>query len=308
MGRYTIRRLLQLIPVFFGTTLLIYVMVWLVPGDPFAGKCGDRNCPKAYVDMMTQKYNLDQNIFVQYFLYLGKLFRGDFGETYSNVEISTLISQAWPVTAKLAIIALLFEGIIGIAAGILTGLSRKRFVDSLVMVSTLVLISLPVFVTGYIFQVVFGMELPWIAITVSNDAPIGELLAPGFVLASLSMAYVARLTKTSIKENKRADYVRTAIAKGQPRRRVIGVHLFRNSAIPVVTFLGQDLGALMGGAIVTESVFNIKGIGGLIKQGIETKEAMQVVGLVTILVLVFLLMNLIVDLLYAVLDPRIRYD
>ncbi|WP_031467944.1 ABC transporter permease [Sciscionella sediminilitoris] len=308
MGRYIIRRLLQLIPVFFGTTLLIYVLVWLVPGDPFAGKCGDRACPPAYIEQMTHKYNLDQNIFVQYFLYLGKLFQGDFGQTYSGVDISTLIGQAYPITLRLAIIALIFEGVIGLAAGIITGLGRKRFVDNLVMISTLVLISLPVFVTGFIIQVVFGMDLGWMSVTVSSDAPWGELIAPGFVLASLSMAYVARLTRTSIKENKRADYVRTAIAKGQPQKRVIGIHLLRNSAIPVMTFLGQDLGALMGGAIVTEGVFNIKGIGGLVKQGIETKESMQVVGLVTILVLVFLVMNLIVDLLYAVLDPRIRYD
>jgi oligopeptide transport system permease protein len=128
------------------------------------------------------------------------------------------------------------------------------------------------------------------------------------VLGSLSMAYVARLMRTSLVENKRADFVRTAIAKGLPRRRVVGVHMLRNSLIPVVTFLGYDIGALMGGAIVTEGVFNIRGIGGLVFRGIQQQDTATVVGIVALLVIVFLLANLLVDLLYAVLDPRIRYD
>lgn len=308
MGRYVIRRLLQLIPVFFGTTLLIYVLVWAVPGDPFAGKCGARPCPPSYIAEMTHRYHLDQNVFVQYFLYLGKLFTGDFGQTYNGVQVGTLIAQAYPITLRLAIIALLFEGIVGLAAGLLTGLRGNKFVDNLVLIATLFLIALPVFVTGYVLQILLGQEWGIISPTVSDAATWGELIVPGFVLGSLSMAYVARLTRTSIAENKRADYVRTAVAKGQPGKRVVGVHLLRNSVIPVVTFLGSDLGALMGGAIVTEGVFNIKGIGGLIWQGIQTKDSTTVVGVVTLLVLVFLGMNLLVDLLYAVLDPRIRYD
>jgi oligopeptide transport system permease protein len=174
--------------------------------------------------------------------------------------------------------------------------------------STLVLISLPVFVTGYLVQVIFGVKLGIIPPTVSTQATFYELLAPGLVLGSLSMAYVARLTRTSIMENKRADYVRTAVAKGLPQSRVVGVHLLRNSVIPVVTFLGTDLGTLMGGAIVTEGIFNIKGIGYLVYQAILTKEAATVTGIVVLLVVIYLLMNLLVDVLYAVLDPRIRYE
>lgn len=308
MGRYLIRRLLQLVPVFFGTTLLIYVLVWAVPGDPFAGKCGQRACPPEYIAQMTQRYNLDKNIFVQYFLYIGKLFTGDFGQTYEGIQVSELISNAYPITLRLAIIALLFEGIVGLGAGILTALRGNKFVDNLVLMATLFLIALPVFVTGYVLQILLGQQWGIISPTVSSEATWGELIVPGFVLGSLSMAYVARLTRTSVAENKRADYVRTAIAKGQPGKRVVGIHLLRNSVIPVITFLGSDLGMLMGGAIVTEGVFNIKGIGGLIFKGIETKESVTVVGIVTLLVLIFLLMNLLVDLLYAVLDPRIRYD
>jgi oligopeptide transport system permease protein len=308
MGRYLLRRLLQLIPVFIGTTLIIYLLVWAIPGDPFAGKCGDRGCPPSYISEMHQKYNLDDPLIVQYFKYLGKLLTGDFGETYAGVQVSQLIQNAYPVTIRLAIVALVIEAAIGLAAGIMTGLRGRGFLDNLVLVSTLFLISLPVFVTGFVLQIVLGSELGIIKTTVSSNPSIGELIVPGFVLGSLSMAYVARLTRTSLMENRRADYARTAVAKGLEPRRVVGVHLLRNSLIPVVTFLGTDLGALMGGAIVTEGVFNIRGIGGLIYKAILTKEGTTVTGIVTLLVLVYLVMNLLVDILYAVLDPRIRYD
>jgi oligopeptide transport system permease protein len=303
-----LRRLLQLIPVFLGTTFIIYLLVWAIPGDPFAGKCGDRGCPASYISEMHEKYNLDDPLILQYFKYLGKLLTGDFGETYAGIQVSELIANAYPTTIKLAVVALAIEGIIGIAAGILTGLRGKGFLDNLVLVSTLFLISLPVFVTGFVLQIVLGNELGIIKPTVGSNPGIGELLVPGFVLGSLSMAYIARLTRTSMMENKRADYVRTAVAKGLEPRRVVGVHLLRNSLIPVITFLGTDLGALMGGAIVTEGVFNIRGIGGLIYKAVVTKEGTTVTGIVTLLVIVYLLMNLLVDILYAVLDPRIRYD
>lgn len=308
MGRYVLRRLLQLLPVFLGTTFLIYVLVWAIPGDPFAGKCGDRACPDAYIAEMRDKFNLDDNVFSQYAQYLGNLVTGDFGETFSGLQVGELIATAYPVTIRLALVALVIEAVIGLTAGVLTGLRGGSFLDNAVLVSTLFLIAVPVFVTGYVVQTFLGLRLGFISPTVSNDAPLSELIAPGFVLGSLSMAYVARLTRTSIAENQRADYVRTAVAKGLAPRRVVGVHLLRNSAIPVVTFLGTDLGALMGGAIVTEGIFNIRGVGGLVFDAIVTKEGITVTGVVVLLVIVYLLMNLLVDVLYAVLDPRIRLD
>ncbi|MEU0537046.1 ABC transporter permease [Amycolatopsis tolypomycina] len=309
MTRYVLRRLLQLIPVFFGTTFLIYVLVWAVPGDPFSGKCGQAACPQAYITQMTEKFNLDDNVFVQYFKYLGSLFTGDWGETFNGTSVGELIATSYPITLRLAVIAVVIEAVIGLTAGVLTGLRGKGFLDNLVLVSTTFLISLPVFVTAIVLQLALGSGgLGWIEASVSDDPGIGELIVPGIALGSLSMAYVARLARTSIAENRRADYVRTAIAKGQPQSRVVLVHLLRNSVIPVLTFLGTDLGALMGGAIVTEGVFNINGLGGLIFRGIQNRESATVVGVVVLLVLVYLLMSLVVDLLYAVLDPRIRYD
>lgn len=308
MGRYILRRLLQLIPVFIGTTFIIYALVWALPGNPFAGKCGARSCPQAYIDKMTEQYNLNEPVIVQYFLYIGKLFTGNFGETYSGIEVSTLIQNAYPVTVKLAAIALIIEAVIGIAAGIMTALRGKGFLDNLVLASTLLLISVPVFVTGFILQIVLGVQLEWIQPSVGSDPGIGELIVPGFVLGSLSMAYISRLSRTSMMENKRADYIRTANAKGLAPKRVVGIHMLRNSLIPVITFIGTDFGALMGGAIVTEGVFNIHGIGGLVFDAIQTQEGTTATGIVTLLVIVYLLMNLLVDILYAALDPRIRYD
>ncbi|TDB93244.1 ABC transporter permease [Micromonospora fluostatini] len=308
MGRYLLRRLLQLVPVFIGTTFLIYWLVWSVPGDPFAGKCGERRCPEQYVAFMTEKYQLDQPVLVQYAHYMQNLFQGDFGETFSGRSVNDIIVAAYPNTLKLALVALAIEALIGITAGVLTGLRRNGFLDNLVLVSTLFLIALPVFVIGFVLQWLLGVQWGIVRPTVSSEMRLTELLVPGFVLGSASMAYVARLARTSIAENRRADYVRTAIAKGLPMRRVVGVHLLRNSLIPVVTLLGTDLGALMGGAIVTEGIFAVNGIGREVYRAIVTKESATVVSIVVVLVLVYLIMNLLVDLLYAALDPRIRYE
>ncbi|MET7967955.1 ABC transporter permease [Micromonospora sp. NPDC005305] len=308
MGRYLVRRLLQLVPVFIGTTFLIYWLVWSVPGDPFAGKCGDRGCPPNYRAMMTEKYHLDDSIWVQYASYMKNLFQGDFGITFGGREISDIIATSYPNTLKLAVVALAIEAIIGLGAGVLTGLRRNGFLDNLVLVSSLFVIALPVFVIGFVLQWFLGVKWGIITPTVSNEMRFSELIVPGFVLGSASSAYIARVARTSIAENRRADYVRTAIAKGLPMRRVVGVHLLRNSLIPVVTLLGTDLGALMGGAIITEGIFGINGIGRQVLRAIVTKESATVVGIVVVLVVVYLVMNLLVDLLYAALDPRIRYE
>lgn len=309
MGRYILRRLLQIIPVFIGTTFLIYVLVWAIPGDPFAGLCGERRCPDSFVANMTEKYHLNDNIFVQYFKYMVALLQGDLGETFNGERVGQLIQLRFPVSVRLALVAVAVEALIGVTAGILTGLRGRGFLDNLVLASTLFLISLPTFVTGFILQqLLIKGEWDFFPPTVSDKAEWHELLIPGFVLGSIVMAFVTRLTRTSIMENARADYVRTALAKGLPKRRIVGVHLLRNSSIPVITYLGTNLGTLMGGAIVTEGIFDIKGVGGLVYQSVLNKEGFIVVGVVVLLVIVFLLVNLIIDLLYAVLDPRIRYD
>ncbi|MFE4636683.1 ABC transporter permease [Streptomyces sp. NPDC056773] len=309
MGRYVARRLLQMIPVFFGTTLLIFLMVYSLPGDPVAGLFGDKGADPATLAALRHEHGLDLPIWQQYYNYItGILFHFDFGsQIRSGREITEVIGSAFPVTLRLAFLAFAIEIVLGLTLGILAGLKAGKLVDNLILILTLLIISMPVFVLGFIVKSVFAFQLGWIAPNVSTEETWSELIAPAIVLGSLSLAYVARLTRTSMAENLRADYVRTAVAKGLPKKRVIGVHLMRNSMIPVVTFLGTDIGALMGGAVVTEGIFNVKGVGGLIYESVVRREGLTVVGVVTVLVVVYLIASLLVDLLYAVMDPRIRY-
>ncbi|MEV4300060.1 ABC transporter permease [Microbispora rosea] len=308
MGRYAIRRLLQLVPVVLGTTFIINYMVWQLPGDPFAGRCGQRPCPDSYVTAMREQFGLDQPLLLQYWNFLKNLLTGNLGTDFNNVSVASQLGDAWPITIRLALMAVAFEAIIGIGAGVLSGLKRGGFVDNVVTISTLFLLSLPIFVTGYLLQWLLGVQLGVITPTVTDAAAVPELIVPALVLASLNMAFTARLTRTSIVENLRSDYVRTAVAKGLTNRRVVGIHLLRNSLIPVLTFLGTEIGSLMSGAIITEGIFNIHGIGGLLWRAILDQDYTVVVPVATLLVLVYLLANLLVDLLYGVLDPRIRYE
>ncbi|QIY73229.1 ABC transporter permease [Streptomyces sp. RLB1-33] len=309
MGRYVARRLLQMIPVFIGTTLLIFLMVYALPGDPVRGLFGDKGGSPAVIASLRHQYGLDQPILVQYYHYMkDMILHFDFGtQIASGRPVTDVLGEAFPVTLRLGGLAFAIELVLGMALGIWAGLRAGRFADNAILLVSLLLISVPVFVLGFILKVVFAFQLNWLPPNVNDSTNFNELLMPAFVLATASLAYVTRLTRTSVAENLRADYIRTAVAKGLPRRRVVGVHLMRNSLIPVITYLGTDIGALMGGAVVTEGLFNIQGIGGTIYQSIVRREGTTLVGLVTILVLVYLLASLLVDLLYAVLDPRIRY-
>jgi oligopeptide transport system permease protein len=291
-----------------GATFLIYWLVFSLPGDPTAGKCGERPCPEAYVAAFREQYNLNDPLVVQYGKYIGGLVQGDFGTSFNGVPVAEELGDRFAVTLKLGFMALAFEALIGILAGVLAGLRKGGFLDNLVLVSTLAVISLPIFVTGSVLQLYLGIKWNLVPVTVGADATFYSLLLPALVLGSTSLAYLSRLMRTSIAENMGSDYVRTARAKGLANSRVVGVHTLRNSMIPVITFLGYDLGALMGGAIITEGIFNIQGVGGYVFRAINDRDGVVVVGTCTALVLVYLLANLLVDLLYGVLDPRISHD
>ncbi|MGI8516092.1 MAG: ABC transporter permease [Acidimicrobiia bacterium] len=307
MGRYLIRRVLQFIPVFLGATFLIFALVFLIPGDPIRALSGDRPMPASVQQALEARYNLDKPLWEQYFLYVAGVAQGDFGEDFRGREVTDIMAERIPVTFKLAMYAFAFEVVLGIAAGILAGLRKGGFIDNLVRISTLVVISIPIFVLGFMAQLLIGVRWGWLPVSGLGDG-FKSYIMPAIVLGSLSLAYIARLTRTSLAENMRADYVRTATAKGLKRSRVVGVHALRNSMIPVITFLGVDLGGLMGGAIITEGIFNLPGLGNAVFRAVVQQEGTVVVGIVTFLVLIFLLSNLLVDVLYAVLDPRIRYE
>ncbi|WP_166874277.1 MULTISPECIES: ABC transporter permease [unclassified Salinibacterium] len=304
---YTGRRILQMIPVFFGATFLIYAMVFALPGDPIAALFGDRPPAPGVIEQIRAEYNLDEPFLVQYFLWVGGLLTGDFGTTFSGQPVADELARAFPITFRLAMLALLFEAVIGVTVGLISGLRKGKLFDTSALVLSLLLISVPTFVMGFLLQFIFGVELGWFSPTVGPGAPLEDLILPAIVLASVSFAYIVRLTRSSVSENKGADFVRTATAKGLSRQRVIGVHVLRNSLVPVVTYLGVDVGALLVGAIVTEGIFNIPGVGGTIYNAITLGEGPTVVSFVAVMVIIIMLANLLVDLLYAVLDPRIRY-
>ena len=308
MLRYIGRRLLQTIPVFFGATFLIFAMVYLMPGDPVAALGGDRGLSEAAAAQIRAQYNLDKPFWMQYLLYLKGVFTLDFGTAFNGQKVTSIMATAFPTTAKLAIYALAIETILGISLGVIAGMRRGKWFDSTILVVSLLLISVPTFVLGFVLQYILGVKLAILPTTASASVDIKSLTMPAMVLGGVSLAYVIRLTRQSVSENVSADYVRTARAKGLSGGVVMTRHILRNSLIPVATFIGGDLGALMGGAIITEGIFNIHGVGGTLWSAIIKGEPQTVVSVTTVLVLVYIIANLIVDLLYAVLDPRIRYE
>ena len=308
MLRYIGRRLLQTIPVFFGATFLIFAMVYLMPGDPVAALGGDRGLSEAAAAQIRAQYNLDKPFWMQYLLYLKGVFTLDFGTAFNGQKVTSIMATAFPTTAKLALYALAIETFLGIALGVVAGMRRGKWFDSTILVVSLLLISVPTFVLGFVLQYVLGVQLAILPTTASASVDLKSLTMPAMVLGGVSLAYVIRLTRQSVSENVSADYVRTARAKGLSNGVVMTRHILRNSLIPVATFIGGDLGALMGGAIITEGIFNIHGVGGTLWSAIIKGEPQTVVSVTTVLVLVYIIANLIVDLLYAVLDPRIRYE
>ncbi|MDN5573989.1 MAG: ABC transporter permease [Micrococcales bacterium] len=307
MAWYLVRRLLQMIPVFLGAIFIVYFLMFATSGDPTAALCGEKGCTPGTKAALEAQYNLDKPFLIQFLLYLKGVVTLDLGDNFSGRPIMSVIADTFPTTIKLAALAVIFEAVFGILFGVIAGLRKGTWIDSTLLVVSLLVIAVPVFVLAFVAQYVIGIHFGLARPTVSGGAPLNELILPALVLGALSFAYVLRLTRNSIAENRESDHVRTAAAKGLPRRRVITVHVLRNSLIPVVTFLGADLGALMGGAIVTESIFNVNGIGNQLYKAINLGDGAMVVSIVTLVVVIFLITNLVVDLLYAVLDPRIRY-
>ncbi|HET6483584.1 MAG TPA: ABC transporter permease [Actinoplanes sp.] len=308
MFRYIVRRLLQMVLTFFGATFVVYALMFANVDDPYQVLAGERSLTESQRTGLNARYHLDDGFFTQYWHYVKGLLTGDLGQSLTGRPISEMLSQAWPVTIRLALFAIVIAAVVAVGAGVLSGIRRGGAFDTVTLVLTLVVLAMPIVVLAPLAQLVFGIQLGWFPPTATRDANLYQLLLPALVLGTLVVATELRVTRSSVAENLRADYVRTARAKGLAPKRVIGVHVLRNSLIPVITLIGVDIGALMSGAVVTEGVFNIPGVGFNLFRGIRTEDGPLVVGFVSVLVIVFLVINLIVDLLYAVLDPRIRYE
>ncbi len=310
MLKFVIRRLLQMILVFFGATIILFSALFLFgnPVDNLTG--GGRARTPATIHQLEEKYGLNDNKAVQYLKYVDRLvLHFDLGTSYrqANREVSKILPSKLAVTAKLALFAILIELFVGLIAGIISAVWKYSFIDIITTILTTVTIGLPVFVIGFLLQEIFAFKLGWLP-AYRLDEGFKSYILPACALASIDAALVARLTRGSMLEVMRADYVRTATAKGLSKRVVILKHVLRNSIIPVVTYVGISFGTLIGGALITENVFQLPGLGQTLVTAIRANDNPIIMGVVTYGVLAFVLINLVVDLLYAVLDPRVRLE
>lgn len=313
MIRYIIRRLLQIIPVFFGATFILFLLVYVLPGDPAEAIAGaDRVRSPEAAAILRERFHLDKPIYQQYVIYMGNLFEGDLGESFTlHRPVTRILADAVPWSVRLTLVAIALEAVFGITTGVISAVRRYSLADNLVTVSTSVLVAIPVFWLGLMLQYVFGLWL--------RDTPLGmpitgvqagwkSYVLPGVTLAAVYTAVTARLTRTTMLEVMKQDYIRTATAKGLARRLVVYKHGLRNGLIPVVTNLGLDFGGLIGGAILTETVFSWPGVGRQVFLAITNHDNPIIFGATILLLIAFMLVNLIVDISYAFLDPRIRYS
>jgi oligopeptide transport system permease protein len=307
MTAYLLRRLLQGVLTFFGATFIVFALMFSIAKDPLQALAGERPLTESQRVQLTAEYHLDKPLLTQYGYYMKGLLSGDLGKSLTGRRIGDMMAEAWPRTIQLALLTALIVVVFGIGGGVFAALRRGGVFDQTSLALTLVVIGTPVFVIGTAFQSVFAVKLGWFRPSYAPELGLATFILPAIVLGLLSLATSMRLTRTSVAENLRADYVRTAASKGLARKRIVGIHVLRNSLIPVLTYIAADVGHLMGGAMVTEGIFNIPGVGHLLLKSIQTEDGPAVVSIVSVLILIYLVTTLLVDLLYAVLDPRIRH-
>lgn len=306
MWRYIADRVFVMIPVLVGTTFIIFAAVYALPGDPIQALAGQNKAvPPSVVNALEAKYHLDEPLLTQYWYYITGAFTGDLGVDLNGNSIAASVQASWPVTVKLALTAWMLESIIGVLLGVASAKRQGAF-DYTVLGASILILGVPYFITAYVAQIVFGVKLGWLPVSGVADGWPLSYVVPAACLALFGLPEVIRITRASILENLRADYVSTAVVKGLSPSRIMRRHVLRNSMIPLTSLLGVNLGYLLGGTILIEGIFNLPGLGYLVYQGVSDHNGPVVVGVSTLLVLVFLVVNLIVDILYGALDPRIR--
>jgi ABC-type dipeptide/oligopeptide/nickel transport system permease component len=308
MGKFIVRRTAQAILVIIAATALIFLGLFVF-GDPFSSS-GDRVVPPETQAALRAKFGMDQPVVMQYLTYLGNMFTGDLGIDFNQRrEVSEMIGDALPATLRLAAVAIVLDVLIGLMAGIIAAVWRYSFWDVLVTVLTTLAIGVPTFVIGVSLRQSLSGEFifPLVPRSFTEPAPwYTEVLLPAITLAVVDAAFIARLMRGSMLEILRADYIRTARAKGLAERTVILKHAFRNSIIPVVTYVGISIGILLGGAVITEAIFQYHGVGYLLVNAIRYNNNPVILAVTTLGVISYVVLSMIVDILYAYLDPRIR--
>lgn len=308
MLRYCISRLIQTIVVLIGVSIILFLILYKIPGDPAQMMAGMRANERA-VQNIRHKLGIDKPLYVQYIRYTGNLVKGDLGTSYRyNRPVTQMLTEAFPATAKLALVALFIEVLIGILAGIISALKKKSFIDIFLTVSSTFLICIPVFWLGMVLQYFFALKFGWFPVSGYEAGDISYLVLPGITLAAVSTAVIIRLVRASMLEEEGALYLTMARAKGLSERNVVLRHQLRNALMPAVTFIGIDFGALMTGAVATEIVFNYPGIGLTMYKAVLGRDLPVVVSGVLVMVFIYVLFNFIVDILYGYLNPRIRFS
>lgn len=306
MGRYFIRRLLQTIPLMLIISIFVFMFIHLIPGDPVR-KIAGLDAKKEEVDALREQLGLNGSIVEQYFTYMNRLFHGDFGTSFkSNIPTAELIGQRMTNTLKLALVGMIWAPFLGILIGVIAAVKRGTFVDTLLMLFAITGLSAPGFWIGLMGIQIFAVQLGWLP--VSGLANWKGLILPSFTMGIGIMAELARYSRSSMLEVLREDYVRTARAKGQRESLVIFWHAFRNAMIQIVTILGLELGSLLSGAVLTETVFSIPGIGRLLVDSIAFRDYPVIQALLMLFAIQYVLINLIVDMLYGVINPKIRLE
>ena len=306
MLTYVGRRLLAAIPTLWGVATAVFIMARLLPGDPARVIAGVL-ATQQQVDLLRRQLGLDQPLPVQYLDYLGSLAHLDLGTSaHFGDPVSAEIASRLPYTAELALCALAVAVVLGVLGGVAAALRRNTVIDVAISALSVLGISMPTYWLGLMLIVVFAIQFRLLP-AAGADSPSGVIL-PAITLGLLSVGLIARMTRSSLLEVLAQDYVRTARAKGVSPFRVVFAHAFRNALLPILTAIGLQLGALMGGAVVTESVFGWPGVGRLLLDSIFSRDYPMVQGLVLLFATTYIVVNLVIDLLYMVVDPRVRYD
>lgn len=305
MHRYIVKRILLLVPVVFGVLTFVFLMIHLVPGDPVELMLGE-TALQADKETLRKELRLDEPIAVQYLHYLGGLIRGDFGRSlHTNRPVLTSILERFPATIELALAALLIATLIALPLGIIAALRQHSLVDNGAMLFALLGVSIPNFWLGPLLIIFFSLKLGWFP--VSGRGSLLHLVLPAITLGTGMSAILARMTRSTFLEVLGKEYITVARAKGIRSLSVVLKHALRNALIPIITIIGLQLGALLSGAIITETIFSWPGIGRLTIQAINTRDYPLVQGCVLFISLSYVMVNLLTDLFYAYIDPRIRY-
>jgi dipeptide transport system permease protein len=334
MLRFLLRRLLLVIPTFLGITLLAFALIHLIPGDPVENLSGERGMDPARRERLLHEFGLDRSLPAQYLSYIGDVLRGNLGSSLTTHEpVLQEFQVLFPATVELSLVAMLLAVIVGLPAGIVAALKRNSVADYAVMGVSLTGYSMPIFWWALLLILFFSVQLGWTPVSgriaVEFDIPtqtgfmlidalrsgdpgafrsaLSHLVLPAVALGTIPLAVIARMTRSSMLEVLREDYVRTARAKGLPYTRVVLVHALRNALIPVVTIIGLQVGLLLSGAILTETIFSWPGVGNWLIHAVQSRDYPVVQGGILLIATIVITVNLIVDALYGVINPRIRH-